>query len=108
MIGARVYYMRNIMHDYTDARCLQILNNLIPAMDSESEIWIDEVVVPDTGATQAQANWDLTMLTCVAGMERSRSQWDQLIKAAGLVIRKIWIVDAGRGEGVIVAVPEKR
>lgn len=99
--------MRNILHDYSDSRCLAILKNLVPAMDSDSEIWIDEVVVPDIGATQAQANWDLTMLTCVAGMERSRSQWDQVFEAAGLVIRKIWTVDASRGESVLVTVPKK-
>ena len=103
--GARVYYMRNILHDYSDSRALKILKNVLPAMDSNSEIWIDELVVPDIGATQAQANWDLTMLTCVAGMERSRSQWVELLDEAGLTIRKLWTVDAGRGESVIVAVP---
>ena len=83
------------------------MKNITPAMDSSSEIWIDEVVVPDVGATEAQANWDLTMLTCVAGLERSRGQWDQLLDGAGLAIREIWTVDVGRGEGVIVAVPKK-
>ena len=97
--------MRNILHDYSDSRALKILKNVLPAMDSNSEIWIDELVVPDIGATQAQANWDLTMLTCVAGMERSRSQWVELLDEAGLTIRKLWTVDAGRGESVLVAVP---
>jgi demethylsterigmatocystin 6-O-methyltransferase len=99
--------MRNIMHDYPDLRCLQILRNIVPALNSDSEIWIDEVVVPDIGATEAQVNWDWTMVAAVAGMERSRSQWEQLLGAAGLAIRKIWTVDEGRGESVIVAVPKQ-
>lgn len=102
-----MYYLRNILHDHADLPCLQILRNIVPAMDSNSEIWIDEVVVSDMGATEAQVNWDWTMVAAVAGMERSRSQWERLLEEAGLAIRKIWTVDAGRGEGVIVAVPKK-
>ena len=76
-------------------------------MSPESEIWVDEMVIPDVGATQVQANWDLTMLSCLAGMERSRLQWETLMTAVGLTIRKIWTLDAGRGDSLIVAVPKK-
>ena len=58
-----MYYLRNILHDYSDSRALKILENIVPAMDSKSEIWVDEMVVPDIGVTQMQANFDLIMLT---------------------------------------------
>ena len=104
--GARVYYLRNVLHDYSNARALKILKNILPAMTSGSEIWIDEMVVPDIGAAEMSVNFDLSMLTMVGGMERSRSQWGDLLAAADFAIKKIWTVEGGRGESVIVAVPK--
>ena len=72
-------------------------------MDTDSEIWIDELVVPDQRATEAQVNQDWTMLAAVAGIERSESQWINLLGDAGLSIRKIQRFDPGRGAAVIVA-----
>jgi len=66
---------------------------------------MDEVVVPDKGATEAQVNWDWTMLAGVSGMERGYQQWVQLLGYGGLVIKKIWTYDGGRGDAVIVAAP---
>ncbi len=41
-------------------------------------------------------------------MERTRSQWKELLEAAGLAVCNKWTVDAGRGESMIVAVPKKQ
>ena len=98
--------MRNVLHDWPNAQCLDILKNIVPAMESDSEIWIDEVVVPDKGATELQVSWDWTMVAMLAGMERSQSQWISLLGDAGLSIRKIHTVNAGRGEAIIVAIPK--
>lgn len=98
--------MRNVLRDYSDARALKIMKNILAAMNSESEIWVDEMVVPNTGANEMQVNFDLTMLIMVGRLERSQGQWGNLLEAAGFEIRKIWTVDAGKGESVIVAVPK--
>ena len=103
-----MYYMRNVLHDYSDSRALKILKNILPAMNADSAIWIDEMVVPDIGAAPMQVHFDLSMLTMVGGMERSRSQWKSLLEAAGFAVRKMWTVDAGRGESVIVATPKEQ
>ena len=92
------------MHDWPDRQCLSILQNIVSAMGSDSEIWIDEIVVPNQGAAQAQVNYDWTMVAAVAGIERSKDQWSALLDDAGLLIREIHPVNTARGEAVIVAV----
>lgn len=44
---ARFYYLRHILHDWTDQESIEILKNIVPAMGSESRIIIDEIVLPD-------------------------------------------------------------
>lgn len=96
--------MRNILHDWPNRRCEDILQNLLPAMNDDSEIWIHEIVLPDQGATEAQVNWDWTMASVVAGMERSNDQWVKLVEDAGFLIRQVHPVSPERGEAVIVVV----
>ena len=95
--------MRNVLHDWPDAQCLNILGNIILGMNSDSEIWIDEVVISDQGATKIQVAWDWAMMAVAAGMERSKSQWTKLLGDAGLSIRKIYTIDPGRGQSLLVA-----
>ena len=42
--GAKVYYLRLILHDWPDEVCRTILRNIIPAMNSESKLWIMDSV----------------------------------------------------------------
>jgi demethylsterigmatocystin 6-O-methyltransferase len=47
--GARIYYMRNIIHDYPEDKAILILKNTIAAMAPDSVILIDDIVLPDSG-----------------------------------------------------------
>lgn len=49
--GARTYYMHKIMHDWPDQGCVPILTHLRNAMDADSRIFINDVIVPDQGAS---------------------------------------------------------
>lgn len=49
--GATIYYMHKIMHDWSDADCVRILAHLRDAMAPDSRIFINEMIVPDRGAT---------------------------------------------------------
>ncbi|KAJ5933890.1 hypothetical protein N7454_006219 [Penicillium verhagenii] len=48
--GAKYYYLRMIIHDWEDDKAVQILKNIVPAMAEDSQILIDDVVLPNTGA----------------------------------------------------------
>ena len=49
--GAKVYYMRNILHDWPDKTCITILKQLRAAMNQNSVIIIDEIVMQNTDST---------------------------------------------------------
>ncbi len=73
-------------------------------MTSRSRILIVDTVVPDIGAPRHMALQDINMMS-FGGMERTRLQWEDLLAAAGLSIKKIW---AGEGnlQKVIEAIPQ--
>lgn len=82
--GALVYYLRRVLHDWPDEDCVNILKNVAAGMDpGKSRLVICELVVPPVGAS-AEACWtDITMMT-FSGTERTASQYDKLLAAAGL------------------------
>ena len=103
--GAKVYYLRTVLHDWGDEQGKKILGQLREAMAEDSVVVVDEVVVPAQGASVLQMHYDIAMLAALGAMERSEKQWRELLGAAGLKIRDIWIYDKGMNSGLIVAVP---
>ncbi|KAI0550475.1 S-adenosyl-L-methionine-dependent methyltransferase [Xylaria curta] len=103
--GARAYYLRNILHDWPDHKCVEILQNIKSAMTRDSRVLIDEMVLPERGAPWRATQLDLAMSTCFAAMERSRTDWDSLLDKAGFNILKIWKYTDQLDDCVIVAVP---
>jgi hypothetical protein len=103
MKGAKIYFMKFIIHDYGDEQCLQILKNVTASMKKGySYLVINDFVIPDTGCSLLPAQWDLMMLAMVTSMERTESQWRHLLGAAGLSIEGIY-QSPGDGMGIIVA-----
>lgn len=105
-IGARAYYMRNILHDWPDDKCLIILSQLKASMKlGYSKIIINEMVLPDIGITLTAAQIDITMMCALAATERTEGQWRQMIDSAGLMIEKIW-TKVQEDESIMVLVPK--
>jgi len=76
------------------------------AMDQESVILIDEMVLPEERAHWHAAQIDINMMAHLASMERTVVQWQKLLDAAGLRIKGIHAYSEYVGESVIVAVPK--
>ena len=98
--------MRNIMHDWPDDKCRQILCNIMSAMSTDSVILIDEMVLPNRGAHWRATQLDITMMTCLAVLERSEEQWYELLGSVGLKIVKIYKYTHELQDSIIVAVPK--
>lgn len=64
-LGARAYYLRNIFHAWGDATCVEILVNAKAGMTDQSVILIDEIVLPERGATAQGAQHDMEVMICV-------------------------------------------
>ncbi len=95
--------MRNILHDYPDEKCVEILRQLIPAVTEDSAILIDEIVMPDKGAHWHSTSMDFSMMAILASLERTEDHWRRLLDSAGLKIVKIYTYNAKMGESITVA-----
>ncbi|KAL8649518.1 MAG: hypothetical protein Q9226_005551 [Calogaya cf. arnoldii] len=99
--GARLYFFHFIFHDWPDDECLQILSNTACAMTPEySKILINDFILPDRGCPTFPALMDINMLTIHQGLERSESQWRDLVKRSRLHISKMWAPNSSE-EGII-------
>ncbi|OBT66502.1 hypothetical protein VE03_03651 [Pseudogymnoascus sp. 23342-1-I1] len=88
--GAKIYYIRRCLHDWSDTDCVRILKNTASAMTpGVSRLLISEIVLPSTNA-DVEAMWmDMTMLT-VSGSERDGGHWSRLLAEAGLKMERTY------------------
>ncbi|OJD11334.1 hypothetical protein AJ78_07871 [Emergomyces pasteurianus Ep9510] len=102
--GARAYFYHHILHDWSDHHCLKILERVAAAMTpGYSKLLLHEMIVLEQGASQFQAQLDMTMMAFNSGMERTSLQWGELLEKAGLTAVKFWEpIDEG-GDGIIEA-----
>ncbi|KAI1424214.1 S-adenosyl-L-methionine-dependent methyltransferase [Xylaria sp. FL1777] len=104
--GARAYYLRNVLHDWPDEKCVEILQNIKPAMSSESRILIDEMILPEKDAPWRATQQDFIMGACVAAQERSHGEWLALFDRAGLKIENLWKYTEELSDHLISLVPK--
>ena len=90
MPGARIYYMRQVMHDWRDDECRKILSHIVDAMDGDSRLLIDDYVMPATNADMRTIHMDICMMMYVRSEERTERRWRNLLTSAGLEVVKIW------------------
>ena len=96
-----MYFIHHVLLNWPDKECLDILANVRSAMTSSySKLLIYDLVLPDHHASTMQCVHDLAMMTINGGKTRSRSQWTELLKKAGLEVVKIWIDDED-ADGII-------
>ncbi|PKK49473.1 hypothetical protein CI102_4957 [Trichoderma harzianum] len=104
--GAKVYYLRNILHDYPDEKSIAIIQNTLSAMSSESVLVIDEIIIPNKGAHSRSTEIDMTMMVSFASTERTEKQWISLLNNAGLKVLSKNVYNDATGQSAIIAVPE--
>ena len=75
------------------------------AMDKDSRILIDDMVIPNTGVHWQAAQQDLTMMAALGSIERTEEQWYALIASAGLQILQITTYTTGLRDSIIMVVP---
>lgn len=81
---ADVYLLSQILHRFDDAEALAVLAGCRTAMARDAALLIQEYPLPDDGAL-APGRWmDLNMMVVCGGRERTRGEYEALIRAAGL------------------------
>ncbi|KAF5858209.1 hypothetical protein ETB97_004712 [Aspergillus alliaceus] len=101
--GARIYYFRNIFHDWSDDKARLIIKNLVPAMErGYSKVLMEEYILPDKGSRALEVMTDIVVMVFCSGLERTRQRFTNLLESAGLKVNKYWTRE-GDGQGIIEA-----
>ncbi|CRK45149.1 hypothetical protein BN1723_016488 [Verticillium longisporum] len=105
---ADVYWLRYVLHDWSDDYCVRILSGIRQSMGPRSRILIcDQVMNTTHGCSDLPPapepllpNWgyytryshqrDLAMMAIINGIERKPDEFRELVERAGLRLRKIW------------------
>ncbi|KAH8661162.1 S-adenosyl-L-methionine-dependent methyltransferase [Ilyonectria robusta] len=100
--GARAYYMHQILHDYPDDKCVEIVKQVKEAMiPGYSKLLLNEHVIPAMGANWEATYLDVYMMVLFSARERTEDDWRELLeKRCGLKICKFW--DPGNGVEAII------
>ena len=94
--GAKYYHLRRILHDWNDEASIKILEATCGALTpAYSRLLIQDSVLPDVGCPFVDSMVDLLMMQAHSGMERTESQWHELLGKTGYKIVKIWRAEEG-------------
>ncbi|KAI1466156.1 S-adenosyl-L-methionine-dependent methyltransferase [Daldinia caldariorum] len=101
--GAASYYFRSVLRNWPDRYSRTILGYVRDAMDEDSLLLIDEIVLPDRGAHRYETQLDLTMLAMLNAEARTESHWKQLLAEVGMEVKDIVFYEEETREGIIIA-----
>ncbi|KAI0966730.1 S-adenosyl-L-methionine-dependent methyltransferase [Xylaria arbuscula] len=118
--NADIYWLRYILHDWSDDYCIKILSQIRKAMGDNSRLLIaDQVMNTTLGCDELKAapepllaNYghygryshqrDLAMMSIINGIERTPSQLKQILDSSGLKMTRIW--DCRTQIGIVEAI----
>lgn len=92
--GADAYFMRHIIHDWDEEKCLTILRNCHGAMPADSRLLVVESVIPPGNEPFAGKFLDLVMLMIPGGKERTAEEYKTLFASAGFNLSTIVPTDS--------------
>jgi hypothetical protein len=83
--GADCYVLANVIHDWPDARAIEILRRCREAMSPAGRVLIVERLIPEDRADPTPTLLsDINMLVLTGGQERTNLEYGRLLEAAGL------------------------
>jgi hypothetical protein len=87
---AKLYFVAHILHDWPDKQAKMILGNIRDAMGMDSVLLLSEAVMPERNVPFLPAVLDLTMMAAFSSLERTETQFRDLLDSVGLELVKIW------------------
>ena len=95
--GGDVYFMKHILHDWTDEQATTILRNCRTAIgdrNRNARIVLLEMVVPTGNQPHPSKVIDIEMLFFPGGRERTEPEWRNLFAAAGFRLTRLVPTDS--------------
>lgn len=87
--AADLYMMKSIIHDWDDADADKILATVRQAASPGATLLLYETVVPKPGAKHFSKFLDIEMIVTAGGRERTRDQYDALLRRAGFRLTRV-------------------
>jgi hypothetical protein len=85
--------MANVLHDWDDARSIEILRNCRRAMARTGRVLIVERLIPEDGSDPVPTLLsDINMLVLTGGKERTNAEYGELLERAGLKLQTVQAV----------------
>ncbi len=87
--GGDVYVLKSIVHNWDDARSVQLLRQCRAAMGAGARVVLAERLIPG-GNTPAEGKlFDINMLVVLGGQERTEGDYGRLLTQAGLRLTRV-------------------
>jgi hypothetical protein len=80
---ADAYLLKSILHDWSDAECVQILTNMYRAAPTHARAFVAEFVVPGPDTPHFAKLFDIHMMCVLTGRERTEEEYAALFHEAG-------------------------
>jgi len=87
--GGDAYLLSHIIHDWSEAQCLAILDHCRKAMKQGGRALIIEMVLPPGNAPHPGKMLDIMMLVGPGGQERTETEYADLLAKAGFRLRRV-------------------
>ena len=89
--GGDIYLLKQIMQDWEDPQCIEILAHCRAAMNPRGRVLVaEEIIVPGKKIQPMAALIDLQLQFIMAGGKRSEAEHRALFAAAGLKLDRVW------------------
>jgi hypothetical protein len=89
-VGADIYLLKNIIHNWSTEECLLILRNIRSAMPPHGKILIFEMIIDEKNKASMGKLIDLQMMVFMDdGKERTRKEFETLLQSAGLKLNRV-------------------
>ncbi|CAI7637170.1 unnamed protein product [Penicillium glandicola] len=92
VIGADIYFLGRVLHDWPDAQARSILQHTRNAMGKDSLLLIHDRVLPD-GPEKVHLSdtiMDFNMMALCSSLERTETQFRDLLISVGLDLVRVW------------------
>jgi hypothetical protein len=88
-VGGDAYVLKNILHDWSDEKAIQILRNVRAAAGRDATVLLVELVIPDHDRDFAGKWADLEMLLNLGARERTAAEYRNLLGQAGFEVTRL-------------------
>ena len=88
-VKADIYMLKHIIHDWYDDNNQKILRNIRANMPDDGKVLIIETVVPEGNDPHFSKIIDLEMLMSPGGVERTPTEFEQLLNGSGFKLNRI-------------------